>query len=89
MRTLLHDNKKQDLTSYLETHFCVVDRISQELSRDRLRGKVLFRYEVQGRGGVWELAQELTNKFEDLHKDTEWDGEFIDEIEKYLDKELA
>ena len=42
----------------------------------------------EGTGGLWQLTKELTDKFELLHKDREWDGEFFDEIEKFLEIEL-
>ena len=41
-----------------------------------------------GTGGLWQLTKELTDKFELLHKGREWDGEFFDEIEKFLIIEL-
>ena len=43
---------------------------------------------MQGAGGFYELAQELTDKFEMLNKDREWDGDFWDEIEQFLESEL-
>jgi hypothetical protein len=37
----------------------------------------------QGTGGIYELAEQWTDEFENLHLDQEWDGEFFDEIEKF------
>ena len=41
-----------------------------------------------GTGGLYELAKELTDKFELLYKDREWDGEFFEEISEFLETEL-
>ena len=38
----------------------------------------------QGTGGMYELAEELTDEFEKLNADREWDGEFFDEIEEFI-----
>lgn len=75
------------LTSYLETYYEIVDsiRIYLEYSKINKVGKI---YESQGRGGLYELAEELTDKFELLNKDREWDGDFFDEIEKFINEEL-
>jgi hypothetical protein len=42
-----------------------------------------------GTGGLYELAESLTDKFEGMHKGRSWDGEFFDEIVRFLDAELA
>ena len=44
--------------------------------------------EQSGRGGCYILAKELADKFEALYKDREWDGEFFDTVDEYLEKEL-
>ena len=44
--------------------------------------------EAQGRGGLYELAKELTDKFENKYKGKEWDGEFFDTINEFLEEEL-
>jgi hypothetical protein len=74
--------------SWQETHFEVVQVICEEISRDEPRGVVKERHEAQGRGGLYELANELTNEFEELNNGREWDGEFFDEIEKFLIEKL-
>lgn len=38
---------------------------------------------------MYELAEELTDKFETLNQNREWDGEFFDEIEAFLIEEFA
>lgn len=75
--------------SWHETHFEIVQAITQEISKDEPTGVVNERHEAQGHGGLYELAQELTDKFEQLNEGREWDGEFFDEIEIFINKELT
>lgn len=76
-------------TSWHEAHFEVVSAISREVFSDSPRGVVSQTIETHGTGGLYELAESLTDKFESLHKEKSWDGEFFDEIVKFLDAELA
>lgn len=74
--------------SWMETHHEVVEAITLNLSKERYEGEVKRRYDAQGRGGIWELSEELTDKFEKLNKDREWDGDYFDELEEFLTEEL-
>lgn len=79
--------------SWQETHFEVVCEIRRIWGDDNFEyknfgGVVLERYEAQGTGGLYELAQELTDEFELLNKDREWNGEFFCEIEGFLKEKL-
>lgn len=37
---------------------------------------------------MYELAENLTNEFEELNKDKKWNGEFFDEIYSFLTNKL-
>lgn len=76
------------LTSWHETHFEIVSEIVLRLHKD---DSTLLKYYNQhnGIGGMYELAEELTDKFEKKFEDFEWDGEFFDEIEKFCETELG
>ena len=76
--------------SWQETHFEVIQAITQEWLKDEPEGLVAERQEEQGHGGLYELATELTDEFEELNKDVLWgeDKEYFDEIEKFLDEKL-
>lgn len=76
------------LDCWKETYYEVVDAITVEMVKDKPTGTAMKREESQGRGGLWELADELTNKFERQNKGREWDGDFFDELEVFLEKEL-
>lgn len=82
-------NIKSRLSSWTETHHEIVKVIGIELNKDESNSKVINdRYAEQGTGGMYELAEELTDEFEELHKDTVWDGEFFDTIDKFIQEKL-
>jgi hypothetical protein len=77
--------------SWMETHHEVVTEINKALPSDSVpenSNVAIRRAEAQGTGGIYELAEELTTKFETLNKGREWDGEFYEEIESFCTKEL-
>jgi hypothetical protein len=77
-------------TSWIETHHEVVAAITLQLEENPIGSeRIRNRYEAQGTGGMYELAEELTDKFETLNQNREWDGEFFDEIEAFLIEEFA
>lgn len=75
-------------TSWYETHHELVDMISFELRKKFPCEKLRKISEELGTGGAYELAKELTDKFEDLNKGRQWDGEFFEEIEEFARKEF-
>lgn len=77
-------------TSWQETHFEIVQAITLEMNKDNPAGIAAERQEQQGHGGLYELAEELTNKFEQKYKGTEWgiEIEFFDTIEEFIKTEL-
>lgn len=67
-------------TDYLETFYEIVAGFYS--SPD---SKVLQEIEEeQGRGGLWEFAEKLTDEFQEQYKNFEWDGEFFDIIDEFL-----
>ncbi len=74
--------------SWQETHFEVVSAISYISRMDKPYGIVGEMIEGQGTGGLYELADNLTDEFETLFEFKQWDGEFFDEIEKFLNDKL-
>jgi hypothetical protein len=71
-------------TSWAETHYEIVSVISIELQKEHPAKKIAEVSETQGTGGLYELAEDLTDKFELLHAGREWDGEFFDAMEEFL-----
>jgi hypothetical protein len=79
--------------SWQETHYEVVAAITTELMADyeynEFRDDLIrITLREKGHGGLYELANDLTDEFELLNKDREWDGEFFDEIERFLDEKF-
>ena len=58
------------LTSYLETHCEISMGLRNQI--DNENGFAWDRYIEQGTGGLYELAEELTDEFEKLHCNEEW-----------------
>ena len=73
-----------------ETHFEVTAAILRQLENQDEVGAAWDRYNDQGNGGLYELAKELTDKFQELHENTVWgeEVEFMEEVTNFLEKEL-
>ena len=75
--------------SWMETHHEVVSFLTLNYERDQTHnGKVSRILEEQGTGGLYEFAEDLTDKFENENKDRFWDGDFFEEIESFLMKQV-
>lgn len=76
----------KDLTTYLETHFEIVQFITRKEneSSDNIVKRIASN---SGTGGLYELAKEWTDEFEAKHKYTIWGEElyFFDTIEEFLE----
>jgi len=75
-------------TSWVESHFEIVKAIAIELIEDEPQGIVGKVVNEKGTGGLYELSENLTDEFEELNKGREWDGEFFDEIELFINDNL-
>ena len=75
--------------SYLETHYEMVQAITLEHTKDNPQGVVRERHDAQGHGGLYELAEELTWKFERQHEFSQWDGDFLETIEDFISENLS
>ena len=81
-------NFPNGFSSWQETHYEVVQAITLIWTQDEPYGIVA---QADGHGGLYELAEELTDAFEQEHKDTEWGkiGYFYFEtIENWLNEKL-
>jgi hypothetical protein len=70
-----------------ETHFEVVSYMTGDINNNP-GGVVETLRSSDGTGALWQLAEDLTDEFEKLNKNREWDGEFFDEIEKFMEEKL-
>lgn len=74
-------------TSFLETHYEVVAKLV--LLEERGDARVVLCRENLGIGGMYELAEDLSKKFQELHKDEDWvSNDFFDEIDAFLEDEI-
>ena len=67
---------------YLETYFEVVSAIVRQL--DNEHSASYKERELNGLGGLYELAEELTDEFQEKYEDYEFDGDFLDLIDLFL-----
>ena len=75
--------------SWQETHYEIVAAITYEVAHDNINDNLIYKtLREKGHGGLYELANDLTDEFENLHKGCEWDGEFFETIENFLDEKL-
>jgi len=71
----------------METHYEVVAFIENHLNLpESMQVGSLIRnvQEDRGHGGLYEIAEDLTDEFEQKNKDRDWDGEFFESIEEFL-----
>jgi hypothetical protein len=77
-------------TEWHETHYEIVQAMTIEWVKDKPKGIVLETQENAGHGGLYDLAFDLTNKFEKENVGKAWgiDEEFFDAIEKFTNQNL-
>jgi hypothetical protein len=78
------------IENYLETHFEIVQAITIEYMKDEPTGRVQEAHDANGHGGLYMLAEELTDKFEQQYKNVKWgeDLDWFDTLEIFIKKEL-
>lgn len=81
-------NFPNGFASWQETHYEIVTAIALELDKAKPSGVAAETRESQGTNGLFTLAEELTDKFELLHKGREWDGEFFEAITDFINENL-
>lgn len=69
--------------SWYESHYFVCLHIGE--TADKKSTLANHRSSTQGIGGLWELSQELTDEFEALNQGREWDGEWMEELDAWLE----
>jgi hypothetical protein len=75
-----------DFDSWQETHFEIVSSLVKEYKNSTV---VLKQEELNGTGGLYLLARDLTFEFETLNKDKAWESDYFDELENFLDDKLT
>lgn len=86
-RNSLKENFPNGFTSWYETFYEIVAGF-YSMSDNKFLQEV---EDTAGRGGMWELVEDLTNKFERKYKNTDWedrDMSYFKAIEEFLEEEL-
>ena len=71
-----------------DTFYEMVQAITIEWLKDKPVKIIAETHDAQGHCGLYDLAEQLTDKFEKQNKDREWNGQFFDEIDAFLKIEL-
>lgn len=71
--------------SWKETFFEIVSGINRLSHKSELITELT---KDMGHTGLYDLAEELTDEFEEINSERFWDGEFIEEIEKFIEDKL-
>lgn len=76
--------------SFLETYYNAVIALTEKSYDEHCSDKVRDIYHDTGIGGMYDLAKDLTVKFEKEYKDVIWgeDLDFYDTFEKFIEREL-
>lgn len=75
--------------SWQETHFEMVAAIILESSKDEPNPVINNIEEKFGRGGLYDLAFQYTNEFEEKNIGREWDGDFFDAIDDFIQEKFG
>jgi hypothetical protein len=71
--------------SWRETFFEIVEGIVNNPDNPAFKGQ-LYQY---GRCVLYDIAEEWADEFELLHEGRNWDGEFFDEIDIFINNKLG
>lgn len=74
-------------TSWVETYYEIVSAIELQRNREELFQPRVIKHvqNTQGTGGFYELAEDLTNKFEKAYKGETWEEkDFFETIESFI-----
>lgn len=71
-------------TSWMDTHFEVVSYLTTICEKE---GSIAYTTQaMSGTGALYDLAETITAGFEEAHKGREWDGDYLEELENYLEE---
>ena len=77
-------------TSWYETFYEIAAKVAtiQNSGLEIFYSKLQDVIDVKGTGGVYSFVRNLTDKFELQYQGVEWDGNYFDTLDEFLDKEL-
>ncbi len=74
--------------SYLETYFELSALIYRDISKEVLPELLKQEHTKHGYCVFYTLAERWADEFEELNKNRQWDGEFIEEIEIFYNNKI-
>ena len=82
--------KLMDHRSWAETHHEMVSAIAIWLNGPEEKQPQVIQelYTSGGTNAMYDLAIDWTDEFQKKNKNREWDGDYFDEIEKFIDEKL-
>jgi hypothetical protein len=72
--------------SWIET-YSEISRLIRELIENE-NPNITKLYEEVGYGLIYELSKKFTNEFEYINKNKEWDGDWFDALENFIESEF-
>ena len=85
---MTHKYFPNGFTSWAETHHEIVYEVEQMRDSDNMHDLIVDIQQSKGTGGFYELCIDWTDEFERLNKGREWDGEFFQEIEEFINNKI-
>jgi hypothetical protein len=72
--------------SWRNTYFEVSGQLNHIINEgdDTWPSRIELIDKMQGRDGIYQLAEKYTDIFEQQYKDKEWNGEFYDVVEEFV-----
>jgi len=75
--------------SWYETFFMLTQAVTLHINQDYDNKDIVYETgNMYGTMGICELMVKWTNEFEELNKGRNWDGEWMDEVDKFFRKKL-
>lgn len=72
---------------YLETYYEMVSQL--ETLKNQPGNQVADVYDHGGTGSMYEMAEEWTDEFQREHEGKQWNGEFFDAVDRFVENKLA
>jgi hypothetical protein len=71
---------------WIETYHEISKYIALQLIKEDedSDGEVLAKYDEQGTGGMYDLAEEWTDEFESINEGVLWESNYFEAIDKFL-----
>lgn len=73
---------------WVETHFQIITHLLEAMDHPQAYPELHKAYNLTGYGLLYELSVTLTNQFEEDNKDVDFDGDWLDAIDRFFNEEI-